>query len=573
MKKTVIIFIGLIILLSLFASAKQNSITLLALVQEKNETRGSTADLTLEIREGNERVFLDTFPLTKIGTQISMRFAQQFICQEYDCSKLDFIYTIMASPGIVGGPSAGAASAILTKSMLENKELDRKIAITGTINAGGLIGQVGGVKEKIEAAAFHGFKKVLIPKGTRTHKNQGKNLTLDLVDYGEVLGIKVTEINTFDEAYAIFTGEKIKKTKTKLEIDPQYQKIMKTISTLLCQRSASLSRKINTSDLDNSTTQKLNRIKNFTRISQALIAKKEYYSAASYCFRTNIEQKTILNQKEEFNAEKIQEKIRKINTEIEQIEEELSRQKINTITDLQTYMIIRNRILEAKDTIKKAVELNNTNRIAYAEERIFSVKGWLELFDIDGRPFDINQDALKKSCITKIKEAEERLNYAKSFIPYPLQNVRDTIDTSFLALEKKEYAVCLYEASSAKAEVDIIISSTGLGSTQEAQELIVHRLNVVKNALIKAQEKEIFPLIGYIYFEYAKSLTKQGDTYSGLLFSGYALELSDVDMYFKEKGKKKVFIFNREKYGNLLLAFSLGLIAGVSYINYKRRKK
>ena len=75
----------------------------------------------LDVRPGTERVLLETIPLTRVATQISMRFAQQVACKELqrDCSRQDFIYTITAQPGLVGGPSAGAAGAVLTVSLLE----------------------------------------------------------------------------------------------------------------------------------------------------------------------------------------------------------------------------------------------------------------------------------------------------------------------------------------------------------------------------------------------------------------------------------------------------------------------
>src|SRR4030042_1424297 len=68
-----------------------------------------------------------------------------------DCLKYDFIYTIKAGSPIIAGPSAGGAITLLTISLLEGFELDEGISITGTINSGGIIGSVGGIKEKIDA--------------------------------------------------------------------------------------------------------------------------------------------------------------------------------------------------------------------------------------------------------------------------------------------------------------------------------------------------------------------------------------------------------------------------------------
>lgn len=147
---------------------------LLAVTESSQGMQGSIADLSLEIRPGQGRVFLETFPPTKEDTQISMRFAKQVACSklDIDCSGKDFIYTIRAGPGIVGGPSAGAAAAVLTMSVLSGAPMREDVAMTGTINSGGIVGPVGGLKSKVKAAARSGMKIALIPFGTRMYKEK-----------------------------------------------------------------------------------------------------------------------------------------------------------------------------------------------------------------------------------------------------------------------------------------------------------------------------------------------------------------------------------------------------------------
>ena len=160
-----------IFLLAIFASASyaEQSIPLLAVEEGVNNTiKGSTASLSLKLIEGNGNVYLDTFPLTKLDTQMSLRFARDVACEltKKDCSKFDFLYTLRADSPIVGGPSAGAASTVLTIAELEGYKIGDNKSITGTINSGGFIGNVGGIKEKIDAASKNGIKTVVIPKGS-----------------------------------------------------------------------------------------------------------------------------------------------------------------------------------------------------------------------------------------------------------------------------------------------------------------------------------------------------------------------------------------------------------------------
>ena len=59
---------------------------------------GGTADLYLTIKPGTGRIFLETFPFTKVDTQMSTRFANEIACDylDVDCSRYDFFYTLTA---------------------------------------------------------------------------------------------------------------------------------------------------------------------------------------------------------------------------------------------------------------------------------------------------------------------------------------------------------------------------------------------------------------------------------------------------------------------------------------------
>src|SRR3990167_8807720 len=113
MKKSLMfLFILLVLTTSALAQTqKQYTLKLLAVQETANGTlTGSGADLYLELKDGSGRVFLDTYPVPKMDTQISTRFAKEIACHQYKlpCDKYDFIYTIKAQSSIIGGPSAGA---------------------------------------------------------------------------------------------------------------------------------------------------------------------------------------------------------------------------------------------------------------------------------------------------------------------------------------------------------------------------------------------------------------------------------------------------------------------------------
>src|SRR3989338_2926440 len=165
---SIVVLIVLILLSEVVLSQEPYHLKLLAVQEDQHTYKGSDADLYLELKEGSGRVFLDTFPATKIDTQISTRFSKEIACNHFklNCNKYDFIYTIKAKSNIIGGPSAGAAIAALTTIAVLDPAYDEGGAVFGAINSGGVVGPVGGVKEKLQAASAVGLKKVLIPKGT-----------------------------------------------------------------------------------------------------------------------------------------------------------------------------------------------------------------------------------------------------------------------------------------------------------------------------------------------------------------------------------------------------------------------
>jgi len=553
---------------------------LLAVSQTKDGYEGSSADLYLEIKQGTGRVFIETYPLTKLDTQISTRFAREIACKyvDTDCDNYDFFYTIRADSSIIGGPSAGSAISALTIAMLDNIVLDKDITVTGTINSGGIIGPVGGLKEKINAASEIEIKKVLIPSGTRFSKEED-NKTIDLVEYGNEKNIIVVEVSDIDDILYEFTGKIKEKINESPETSHEYSNIMKILGEKLCNKSYALKEEfenLKEEELNDELTKIEENANNLTKKGEAAFNENTFYSAASFCFGANTKYKQLIFLVQDMKKKDVADKIKLTQNEIKDFDSGLPF-KYETITDLQTYAIVKERLIESEDYLELSEEqlgkgeINESiSSLAYAIERFYSAKAWSEFFNNKGKKFDFNKEVLRSSCMTKIFEAEERYQYVMLFFPDVLADTKKEIDLAYSDMENEDYDLCLFKASKAKAESDIILSTLGV-EEEHVDNLLDKKLEIVGRNIVETSKKGLFPIIGYSYYEYAKSL-KDSDKYSALLYSEYALELSNLDIYFDNNKKTFMPYIDKRFFSAFVLGILIGLLLGLLLFRRKREQ-
>ena len=604
-------------------------ITLLAVSENSNNyiESGNTADLYLEIKDGNGKVYLDTFPLSKIDTQLSTRFARDYACHylDKDCSKLDFFYTIRSDSLIIGGPSAGAAAAVLTIALLDNQKIDQSIAVTGTINSGGIIGPVGSIKAKIAIASANNIKKVLIPQGKRYYLekeslllaehiaknneniNESRNKTInkpinytdlnlnistDLYEYGKEKGIEVKEVLTIDEAMREYTGIDYSINLDEITLDPLYVITMNKIAKDLCERYVKLQQNWKSQHESEGSKENISLYdESILLINRSNIAmsKGQSYAAASFCFGANVNLNTLLFNATLQTAERQNHQLEQLFAAVIKAKNDLNKQELETITDLQAYLVVKERLDEAEDIIKKTLDavkaiwtidtankINITNslemesiyyNIAFSAERLYSAYLWSSFINHQGRRFDLNEDVIKEGCIKKIAETEERLQYLHLTYPYEVTDITIGIKKAYDNLHNDNYKQCLSQALKTKAEIDVILSVSGIDD-QNLQELLAVKSNVINQIIAKQQKKDIFPILGYSYYEYSQSLADK-DISSALIYAEYAIEFSNIEIYLDDKtitNQRNIFNEIRDYLSidiEMVLVFIIGILAGV----------
>jgi uncharacterized protein len=555
-------------------SEDTGSVALLAVQEGPGGYQGSIADVTLEMRQGTGRVFLDTFPLSKIDTQISTRFAKEIACKyiEDDCPRSDFIYTIRSDSSIIGGPSAGSAIAVLTVALLKGYTLDPTVAVTGTINSGGIIGPVSGLKYKIDVAEQNGFTKVLIPRGSVIEDLENQ-VQYTPEDYNDLTGIEIIEISDINEAIYEFTGRYLFEENGDIDIPDSYKETMRTVAVELCNRSDMLYQimKDQFEITDFTDDERLlsrnleDQAINLTAKAESALDQEQYYSAASYCYGANIKYKNVILLQQRYEGQSLSEVIESTEKEIDELESFVESIDFKTLSDFEIYIIMKERIETARDFVTSARETaanddiySSYYNIAYAIERLQTSKVWGEFLGMDGKQFTINREVMRDSCMQKLSETQERIQYIKLFLPEStLMEMQIDLNSAYSDYAAGEFALCISKASRAKSSANVLLNVIKTGR-DDLPDLLNRKLSATKDVIIKEQQKNVFPIMGYSYYEYATSMVNS-DPVSSLVYAEYALELSWLDIYFSEPASPRLR-FNPAFVILVLIGFALGCI-------------
>lgn len=548
--------------------AEQYHTTLLTVSQEGEN--GGTADLFLEIKPGSGRVFIDSYPVSRADTQFSTRFAQEVACDflQVNCDRYDFFYTIRTQSSIVGGPSAGAAVAVLTVAALDGQKINQDVAMTGTINSGGVIGPVAGILAKVEAARDEGITKVVIPSLSplslehSSNETNTSDINLSAEQDEQILsnlseeGFEVIQAADLYEALPHFINKEYTPASTDFRVPESYTEIMELVSNDLCSRHEQLREE--TQSFGNETNRTIER-------SEDAIAENEFYAAASFCFSDSIRlQRELLAN---LSNEELQGKLDDTERKIFLLDKELQSRNLSTIADIETYAIVRERLVEAREEL---LDLNASNissvRLGYVIERTNSAYSWSEFFAMKSKEFNINKEHLSQACSQKIAEADERITYIESFLPERFTGpIRDSLSIARRDFATDEFAVCLFKASKTKAEANILASVISVNEARLPL-LAQEKLHAVERVLARQSERSLFPIMGYSYLEYGSSLV-ESDPYSALTFAEYALEVGNLHLYFPPEDE---FYFNIN--WELLMVFFSGVITGLAVFYFILRK-
>ncbi len=210
-----------------------------------------------------------------------------------------------------------------------------------------------------------------------------------------------------------------------------------------------------------------------------------------------------------------------------------------TIDDMQTFLVVQERLAESQtyiDDSRQYLSLSKADSLyslSLAVERLYSAYYWSDFFGQGSQTFDIQNDTLERFCLEKISEADERIQYISSYLLLPMDSLTSELDLAMDDYRANNYEMCIFKASKVKARTNLILNSIGLRD-EDFERVLQRKIEIAGSAIVKETERDIFPILGYSYYEYAKSLQYE-DPSSAMLYAELSLELSNFDMYFKQQ--------------------------------------
>ncbi|HUR24933.1 MAG TPA: S16 family serine protease [Candidatus Thermoplasmatota archaeon] len=194
-------------------------VPVLAVAETRQGQQGIAYTATIQVVPGSGIVYVATEPATETDTQASATTAALVAAREAGVQFDDYDYFVhfTSNADLVGGPSAGAAMALAIYVALWNdahpsdtKALDPDVAMTGTIEEDGRVGQIGGAAAKAQAVTDSGHEVYVYPHGQTETVQRGfgwraRYSDVSLDSTCEQLKLECIEVATLTELIEVAT--------------------------------------------------------------------------------------------------------------------------------------------------------------------------------------------------------------------------------------------------------------------------------------------------------------------------------------------------------------------------------
>jgi uncharacterized protein len=506
---------------------------------------GTLGNLTVEVEKGEGIVYFSAEPLTQIDTQGAARTAA--LVASYllgiDPKSMNFYYRMESGSTVVGGPSAGAAMTVATVAAILGKQVRQDIIITGMINLDGIIGPVGGIPQKLEAAARAGAKMFLVPAGQEiVEETVPKQVRIgplilttvekrkvNISELGAKLGVKVVEVSTIEDALNYMLGLRIERPSSERpEIPKEVKELLsKWVRNYLNQSEAirgsvrsevgklgALSKRVINSILSDS--------ENYSSSARDEMAKGNLYTAASYAFQSVVEAdyaRSLLNYALR-GEDAVNELMRRVDSKLKEVGERLNSTKPQDLSGVEAIIASKARYYDAKNALKRAADLASKGSyldsmdwgaihyLTYAYWRADSASNWMDMMGLSQR-MQVDERRVKEVASAILYEAESVISYSESLIEEIgasssyLKEAYSNLNDANTAFSSGDYYGSIGLSTTALAYGIISIHEWFTSDPNAVEEAVKSSCYSSINALMS---KGIIPVLALSYSEMASSM-------------------------------------------------------------------
>ncbi len=587
---------------------------------------GAVIEITVSVTNGSGEVYVSTIPLTEVDMQASARTAALIACQlaGEDFNKHDFYVKVNSSSLIVGGPSAGAEMTIAIVSALEGWEINYSVMMTGMINPDETIGPVGGIPEKMEAAAGHGVRVFLIPLGQRYFTKyevvedkigpfiirRVKPVSIDIYEEGRKLNVVVKEIGDVREAIMYFTGHYIpvgnysEPPKPRKDISMSFKEQFKDLRLTaenMIRRGKQLISKVNQlyrSDLENI----LSEAEELLGRADGYASKGNLYSASSLAF-----QSLVRAQEAEFlgravGGESIDGMVEEVKGVIREAGERINSTVISSVNEFELMIAANWRLSDANKALNEAATYYSKgdvesaiSSLAYAKWRAETALQWMEMTSTLEKGKGVDWEKTKSILNNYLYEAETVISYTQTVLGemgYTPAEIQEAV--AYLEKAKENYNKGNLILAFGESIHALVYASTAMSLIPTSEYSINYQVEYARkkslNSLWKSKNGGAESILGYAYFEFAETSNKQpvkllhyklSSAYSTTLQSVTGGEVKPIPITVKptltpspaetpsptqqpqgKPGGKQGFPVNLVV--TLLIVFTIGLVVGIA---------
>lgn len=534
-----------------FTNAVERRMYILAVGESGGKYFGVPTELQVTITNGTGMVYLSTEPLAEVDMQASARLAA--LVATYIAGKDYFSYnyfiSVKSNSTIIGGPSAGAAMTVAIVSALLGKPLNDSVVETGMILPDGTVGPVGGIPEKLEAAAEVGAKVMLIPAGQRVAYSLAQGKYVDVEKLGEEKGIKVVEVSTIYDALHWFGIDIPRPPKAEVVLGQEALTVIKLwINESMQQykqiKSLAESEVLNAPQASAIVRDFLSSARKLYVRGQNDLSSGKYYSAASDFFAATINASTAYWTAAIASGSKTYDDL--LNLAREEVQKALDKYgeikddvlSSGDVAKLSIAVEVATRAMEANESLSELpTTLYGPSAVydaVYTVWRARTVLDWAEMYDaIPASGITVGREELGKYTALLVYFSRTSASYIESLVGQ-IGSVRDVLDmadrASAIAHEDPVAALALaLRASGLSSAMLNTAFTTDLGET-------VDRLrNVALEAAGEAIASGFDPTVALSYIERGDSLRGIDDV-TAIYF--YDLALTNTMWYLIISGVK-----------------------------------